>query len=408
MMERIAEAYVKLVLRIGEYDPDYIDFYIGPKEWKPVKEKTPDEFPYQELKDQVGVLLQHMAEIDFDDLAIESKSRFSFLKKQIRAVITKIELMNGRKYDFDTKSKLLYDVVSPQVPESYFKSVLKEIDLILPGTGDITERYLAFQKSILFPAEKAELIFKTTIEESRRRTEKFIPVPENETISIELVSNKPWGAYCWYEGNYHSNIQINLDRPREITLVAFLVCHEGYPGHHLFNLILEEKIYREKGWLEFCIYPLESPQSLISEGSANYGLELAFPGNDKIKYDEEILFPLADLDPSQAKLSNRIQTLKEKLGFARNETARRYLDGNLSKSKAKEWLIKYQLLSDSEADRTIGFIENYHCYLINYTVGQLMVENYVRKKQNDGNQVENRWKIFEEILSTPYSPSDLV
>ena len=33
-MDRIAEGYVKLVLAVGQHDPDYVDAYYGPPEWK--------------------------------------------------------------------------------------------------------------------------------------------------------------------------------------------------------------------------------------------------------------------------------------------------------------------------------------------------------------------------------------
>ncbi|PYL69335.1 MAG: hypothetical protein DMF28_03715, partial [Verrucomicrobia bacterium] len=33
-VNQIAEAYVKLVLATGQHDPDYVDAYYGPQEWK--------------------------------------------------------------------------------------------------------------------------------------------------------------------------------------------------------------------------------------------------------------------------------------------------------------------------------------------------------------------------------------
>ena len=42
-MNEIAEQYVKLVLEIGLYKPDYVDAYYGPAEWKP------DESSKQEI-----------------------------------------------------------------------------------------------------------------------------------------------------------------------------------------------------------------------------------------------------------------------------------------------------------------------------------------------------------------------
>ena len=57
---------------------------------------------------------------------------------------------------------------------------------------------------------------------------------------------------------------------------------------------------RERGWVEISMYPLFSPQSLIAEGSANFGIDMAFPAAARVAYERDSLFPLAGLDPSLA------------------------------------------------------------------------------------------------------------
>ena len=41
-VQEIAEAYVKLVLAIGQHDPNYVDAYYGPPEWKKQEKKPLD------------------------------------------------------------------------------------------------------------------------------------------------------------------------------------------------------------------------------------------------------------------------------------------------------------------------------------------------------------------------------
>ena len=48
------------------------------------------------------------------------------------------------------------------------------------------------------------------------------------------------------------------------------------------------------------MYPLFSPQSLIAEGSANFGIDMAFPAAERVAFERDSLFPLAGLDPSLA------------------------------------------------------------------------------------------------------------
>ena len=90
---------------------------------------------------------------------------------------------------------------------------------------------------------------------------------------MEYVTKQVWSAYNWYKGNAQSLIQVNTDFPTEAKFVLHLACHEGYPGHHVYNALLEDRLVRKRGWIEYTVYPLYSPQSLIAEGSADYGVE---------------------------------------------------------------------------------------------------------------------------------------
>ena len=104
-----------------------------------------------------------------------------------------------------------------------------------------------------------------------------LALPPGESFTVEYVTGKSWSGYNWYQGDYRSLIQVNTDLPINIDRAIDLACHEGYPGHHVYNVLLEQHLVRERGWIEYSVYPLFSPQSLIAEGTANYGIEVAFP-----------------------------------------------------------------------------------------------------------------------------------
>ena len=105
-----------------------------------------------------------------------------------------------------------------------------------------------------------------------------------------------------------------------------LACHEGYPGHHVYNVLLEKHLVRDRGWIEFTVYPLFSPQSLIAEGTANYGIEVAFSQADRLALRADVLFPLAGLDGDRAQEYYEVLALVDRLSYAGNEAARRYLE----------------------------------------------------------------------------------
>ena len=149
----------------------------------------------------------------------------------------------------------------------------------------------------MIPPAKLETVFRAAIAECRARTVAHIALPDSEQFRLQFVTNQVWSGYNWYQGKFQSLIQVNTDLPIFIDRAVDLACHEGYPGHHVYNLLLEQHMVQERGWREFSVYPLFSPQSLIAEGTANFGIDVAFPGEERVRFESEKLFPLAGLDP---------------------------------------------------------------------------------------------------------------
>ena len=91
-------------------------------------------------------------------------------------------------------------------------------------------------------------------------------------------------------------------------------------------MLLEKNLVRDRGWVEFSVYPLFSPQSLIAEGTANFGIEVAFPRTDRLEFERRVLFPAAQLKSEMAAAYYDVLALVERLSYAGNEAARRYLE----------------------------------------------------------------------------------
>ena len=45
--------------------------------------------------------------------------------------------------------------------------------------------------------------------------------------------------------------------------------------------------------------------------SANFGIEVAFPGGERVAFEREVLFPLAGIDPTTAETYYEVQELLE-------------------------------------------------------------------------------------------------
>ncbi|MEQ8924517.1 MAG: hypothetical protein RLO81_01825 [Fulvivirga sp.] len=405
-MDTLAVKYVKLVLEIGQYNSDFVDAYYGPEEWKPTGKKL-DSIPIKEFISRAEGLMQSVSEIDVKDSSALLKGRKAMFTKQLTAIKTKLEMIAGKTYDFDKEAQLLYDAEPPHYTEEHFDQLLSKLDSLVPGEGSLTERFNEFANEFIIPKDKLDTVFRVAIAEARKRTLANVALPENENFMLEYVTGKNWSGYNYYQGNFESLIQINVDHPIYIERAIDLACHEGYPGHHVFNALLEKNLVVDKGWKEFSVYPLFSPQSLIAEGSANFGIEVAFPGKERVDYEKNVLFPLAGLDSTKADLYYKVLDIKGKLNYAGNEAARNYLNGKITKEEAAKWLEKYSLSTPERALQRTGFFDQYRSYVINYNLGKDIVANYVEANGGTADNPKKRWDIFKELLSNPKTASDL-
>jgi hypothetical protein len=258
------------------------------------------------------------------------------------------------------------------------------------------------------PSDKIDTVFKTTIAEARKRTLQHYQLPSNENFTLEYVTGKSWSGYNWYKGNYQSLIQISTDVKIFAERAIDLACHEGYPGHHVYNMLLEKNLYNDKGWVEISLYPLFSPVSLIAEGSANFGIEVAFPGDEQATYTRDVLLPLAGVDTIGVSFYFKALQLRSKLGFARNEVARGIVNGSMNDTVALRWLKEYGLYSEEAALKSISFIKKYRSYVINYNYGLELVRNYIISKGGTENNLSKRWELFHHLLSNPITIDELV
>ena len=402
-VDAIARDYVLLSLEIGEKEEGYIDAYYGPAEIQAKAKAEAAKLSLAELAKRTEALRQRVAAIPAEGDSLDAR-RIRFLAAQLTAAATRLRMMQGERLSFADEAKGLLGVVPEIKPLSSYDPVLAKIETLVPGTGPLPERMEAFQDRFNIPKERLKPVFDAAIAECKRRTLEHIALPKNESFTMEFVTGKSWSGYNYYKGNAHSLIQVNTDLPIRISRAVDLGCHEGYPGHHVLNALLEEKLTRGKGWIEFSVYPLYSPQSLIAEGSANYGIDLAFPGDDQLKFETATIYPLAGLPTADAANYLALRDAMKELAGARFTIARDYLEGRISRDEAVALGQKYQLQSKERAEKSLDFTDQYRTYVINYGLGQDMVRAYVEAA---GSDPKARWARMEKILSEPTLPSDL-
>lgn len=417
----MAERYLDLTLEAGSYEDGYIDAYFGPADRRAQREaqrrpRAELVAEAQRLVQSIDTLLRNAAfaartpEPDYSP-----RRRLIALRGLLVAAETRLRMIGGERFSFRDEARGLFSVDVEPRPLSEFDPILARLDTLIPGSGPLAERVNAFNDRYIIPPERLRPVFDAAIAECRRRTAQHIRLPEGESFTMHFVTNKPWSGYNYYLGNFQSRIEINTDLPIRISRAVDLGCHEGYPGHHAHNVLIERNMARGgatganggpgEPWPEYLVYPLYSPTSVLAEGSSNHGIDLAFPGPERLAFERDVLYPLAGLDPATAEAFWQVQTATEQLGGARLTIAAMYLDGEITRERAVELSQRYLLLSRARAEQSVTFTQTYRSYVLNYGWGRDLVRRYIERGNPDRRE---QWRRMAYLLSEPTVPADLM
>lgn len=398
-LDAIARDYVGLILEIGEHEDGYVDAYYGPPEWREEAKANLRTLP--QLAEEATGLTARLNAISTDGQDAAIVQRRKYLLAHVSAAGARVRMLSGERMSFADEAEALFGIRPDLRPLSSFDPVLAQIDALVPGEGSLTDRVTEFRSHYVIPRDRLQPVMDAAIAECRRRTLAHISLPSNESFTLAFVGDKPWSGYNYYQGNSASKIEINADFPIYTERAIDLGCHEGYPGHHVYNALLERTFVRERGWMEMSVYPLFSPMSFVAEGSANYGIDLAFPGDEGTRFEREVLFPLAGLDPATAERKARLGALTRQLARAEYTIADAYLAGRINREIAIEQLMKYSLADRAKATQRLRFIDTYRSYIINYGLGRDVVQAWVERRGGD------HWDGMETLLSSQILPTDL-
>lgn len=399
-LDAAARDYVRLTLEIGEREPGYVDAYYGPAEWQADAKAHPRTV--SELGQAAAALTARLQALPADDADPLFAQRRTYLLAHVAAASARLRMLAGEKMSFQDEAEALFGIRPELRPLSSFDPILARIDALVPGEGDLAERVTAFKAHYVIPKDRLQPVMDAAIAECRRRTLAHIALPANESFTLAFVGDKPWSGYNYYQGGAASKIEINADFPIYTERAIDLGCHEGYPGHHVYNSLLEQTFVRGRGWVEMSVYPLFSPMSFIAEGSANYGIDLAFPGDEGLRFEQAVLFPLAGLDAATAEKKAELQGLLRGLERAEYTIADDYLSGRVDRETSIARLMKYSLASRDKATQRLRFIDTYRSYIINYGLGRDTVEAWVERQGPD------HWRGMQTLLASQTLPVDLL
>ena len=142
--------------------------------------------------------------------------------------------------------------------------------------------------------------------------------------------------------------------------------------------------------------------SFVAEGSANYGIDLAFPGDEGAAFERDVLMPLAGLPPADVAAKGELMALMRQLARAEYTIADDWLSGRIGREETIARLSKYMLTTPEKSAQRLRFIDTYRSYIINYGLGRDTVQAWVEAQGPD------HWRGMETLLSSQILPADIV
>jgi len=375
--------------------PGYVDSYFGPDEWM-AQAKQAGKLPLPELTkkaDQLAMDISHADELD--------SQRRDFLARQVMAMQMSLRLLSGEKISLVEEVKGLYDVQPEWKDESNFEEAHKEWDKALPPGDSLAERLQAWYRSLEIPIEKVQEILPFIIKRLRELTHQKFGLPNGENFALKFVSDQPWSAYNWYLGGFQSRIDFNTDLPIKVSALADLIAHEGYPGHHTELSIKEQKLIRERQFQEHVLTLLNSPSCVIAEGIATSALETVLTDAEREEWYREEILPKAGMAHIDAKRMIQISRASQKLDGLVGNAAFMLHDQNKSEAEIIQYLQKYGLMTEKEAQKSIRFISDGidRSYIFTYHMGyDLLAELFAQG---------NREAYFKRLLEEPVTPHQI-
>jgi hypothetical protein len=276
-LNKLAQEYVTLGLTIGQYDEDFVDAYYGPDSLRPDSNIKDEVFPKDSLLANVNELMNELRTESRAATIDSNKMRADWMYNQLIAFGRRIRIFSEEYRSFDEESKDLFGVTAPVYDEDYFKKQIDELDSLLPGKGNVNDRFQKLANKFAIPKDKLDAVMKAAIAEARKRTLAHYAAQRRKLYAGICRPINHGTGYNWYKGKYQSIVQINTDTKIFIDRAIDVGSHESYPGHHVYNMLLEKNLYHDKGRVEISLYPLFSPQSLNCRGQRQLWYRSGFP-----------------------------------------------------------------------------------------------------------------------------------
>ena len=386
----LARRYVELGLRLGRHNPDFVDSYHGPLAWRLGVDAEPVRPPAALVAEAAGLI----ADLDADD-TLDGQRR-AWLRNQTVGLHTVGRVLGEEPIDYLDEVELCYGVRPEPITDDEVREAHRQLDAALSGGGSLVDRMAALRASHVVPSDSLREVIDNLAEAFRERTRQMFGLPDGERVTFDLVTDKPYSGFNFYQGDLESLVTINTDLPVLATTLAHLVSHEAYPGHHTEHCHKEVGLVDELGRIEQTISMIGTGACLLAEGLADLGLEVLMGADSRlavapmfadagVHYDAEAVAATAAFGTSTERARGTLAMMLHHEGRSHDEVV----------DTAKRWL----LYDDARARQSIRFLDDrtWRAYIFNYAEGYRLCRAFV-----GGDPLR-----FARLLDEPLTPADL-
>ncbi|KAA0113132.1 DUF885 domain-containing protein [Mycolicibacterium sp. P9-22] len=388
--------YLLLGLRFDRVEEGYVDSFTGDPALRRqvADEPTPDP---AELARQARRLLAELPRTEGLD-----EQRAGYLAAHLKALACAGRKFAGEEVGFVEEVREYFDVDIAKGDPDRYRDAHAKLDEALGGSGPLAQRLQAYRSGEEIPPDRLEdciHAFSSALRDTVRAT---YPLPETETITYEVVTDKPWSGFNYYLGDYKSTVAVNADLKQQMSNLPRLVAHESYPGHHTEHCRKEAGLVAGLQQDEQTIFLVNTPQCLMAEGLADLAL-YAVQGPSWGGWAAEIYADLGlrfDGDRSAA-----ISEAAAALADVRQDAALMLHDEHRDADDVAAYLSRWLLVSDDRARQMLRFLSSplWRAYTSTYVEGYRLLRAWIDDRPAGVTLTER----FGRLLDEPLIPSSL-
>ncbi|BBX31307.1 CalR9 protein [Mycolicibacterium mageritense DSM 44476 = CIP 104973] len=386
--------YLLLGLRFDRVEEGYVDSFTGDPALRRQVADEPAPDPADLARQAERLLTQIPDDLDRD--------RADYIAAHLRALNCAGRKFAGEDVGFVDEVQAYFDVsISKGDPDKY-RAAHAKLDEALGGSGPLAERIQAHRTGDEIAPERLEECIHAFSSALRDKVRAEYPLPEAETITYEVVTDKPWSGFNYYLGDYRSTVAVNADLKQQMANLPRLVAHESYPGHHTEHCRKEAGLVARDGQLEQTIFLVNTPQCLMAEGLADLALYAAIgPGwgawASEIYADLGLRF---DGERAEA-VSEAVAGLAD----VRQDAALMLHDEHRDVDDVVEFLKRWLLVNDERARQMLRFLSSplWRAYTSTYIEGYRLLRGWLDARPADVSLTAR----FGRLLDEPLIPSTL-